>query len=137
MKILIATHGMMASGVKSTLSIFTDTSEITTIDAYVDDTDYTPEIQKFISRINEGEIAIIFTDLIGGSVNQKVLALNNKSNVKIISGFNISLILEIMLSKITSENEILEILKAARNQMQLIKSEHIDVNDESDDSFLE
>ena len=67
MKVLIATHGMMASGVVNTLSLFTDCNDIRYLNAYVDESDYTQQIVDFINQIDETETAIIFTDIIGGS----------------------------------------------------------------------
>ena len=90
MKVLIATHGMMASGVVNTLSLFTDCNDIRYLNAYVDESDYTQQIVDFINQIDETETAIIFTDIIGGSVNQKVVAMNHRKNVKIITGFNLN-----------------------------------------------
>lgn len=134
MRVLIATHGKMASGVKNMLGLFLDNSGIETIDAYVDEHDYTEDIIRFIQGVGD-EKAFIFTDMIGGSVNQKVVALNNKENVKIISGFNISLLMEILLSKPENDDEIENAIAQARDQMQLIKL--ASVEEETEDSFLD
>ena len=135
MKVMIATHGYLADGVKSNLSLFVDTSEIETINAYVNDDDYTDQIRNFIDDAGEGEIRIIFTDIIGGSVNQIVSTLNTKDNVKIISGFNIALILEIMLTEITSDEQLEDIINKAKEQMQLVKLNR-NIENETDDDFL-
>ena len=121
MKVLIATHGMMASGVVNTLSLFTDCNDIRYLNAYVDESDYTQQIVDFINQIDETETAIIFTDIIGGSVNQKVVAMNHRKNVKIITGFNLALILEIIMSDATQDEQIEVIIEQAREQMKLIK----------------
>ena len=130
MKVLIATHGMMASGVVNTLSLFTDCNDIRYLNAYVDESDYTQQIVDFINQIDETETAIIFTDIIGGSVNQKVVAMNHRKNVKIITGFNLALILEIIMSDATQDEQIEVIIEQAREQMKLIKQDLLqDSND--------
>ena len=135
MKVMIATHGYLADGVKSNLSLFVDTSEVEVINAYVNNDDYSDEIKKFIDEAKQDEIRIIFTDIVGGSVNQIASTLNTKDNVKIISGFNIALILEIMLTEITSDEQLENIINKARVQMQLVKLNK-NIENESDDDFL-
>lgn len=135
MKVMIATHGYLADGVKSNLSLFVDTSEVEVINAYVNDDDYSDKIKKFIDEAKQDEIRIIFTDIIGGSVNQIASTLNTKENVKIISGFNIALILEIMLTEITSDEQLENIINKAREQMKLVKLNK-NIENESDDDFL-
>lgn len=47
--ILIASHGHFASGLQSSLDILTGMGkQVNVIDAYVDDSDYTPKIEEFI-----------------------------------------------------------------------------------------
>lgn len=137
MKALIATHGMMASGVVNTLSLFTDCNDIRYLNAYVDESDYTQQIVDFINQIDETETAIIFTDIIGGSVNQKVVAMNHRKNVKIITGFNLALILEIIMSDATQDEQIEVIIEQAREQMKLIKLDLLQDSNDNEALFFE
>ena len=137
MKVLIATHGMMASGVVNTLSLFTDCNDIRYLNAYVDESDYTQQIVDFINQIDETETAIIFTDIIGGSVNQKVVAMNHRKNVKIITGFNLALILEIIMSDATQDEQIEVIIEQAREQRKLIKLDLLQDSNDNEALFFE
>lgn len=138
MKALIATHGTMASGVKNTLGLFVDVSGVRVIDAYVDDSDYTLEIAAFMDEVGDDEIGLIFTDLVSGSVNQKVVEMVQKDNIKILSGFNVALIAELLSSEPTTDAEIIEALEMGRQQMQFItRSELAAPSDDSDESFLD
>ena len=137
MKVLIATHGMMASGVVNTLSLFTDCNDIRYLNAYVDESDYTQQIVDFINQIDETETAIIFTDIIGGSVNQEVVAMNHRKNVKIITGFNLALILEIIMSDATQDEQIEVIIEQAREQMKLIKLDLLQDSNDNEALFFE
>lgn len=137
MKILIATHGHLADGIKSTLSLFVDVSTIECINAYVDDGDQDIEskIKAFMDACPHDQISIIFTDLLGGSVNQVVMRLLDRDEIKVIAGFNPALILEIMTKPIESEDELNAIIEQARTQMTLVKLDKrpVEIND---DDFL-
>ena len=69
-QILIATHGKMASGIRYTAELIVgQLAEITTIDAYVTPEDNVEEqFKEFFEKHKEDRI-IVFTDLMGGSVN--------------------------------------------------------------------
>ena len=135
-KILIASHGHLASGVQSSLEILTGMgNKVTVIDAYVDDHDYVPDIKKFIDEL-DGQMGIIFTDLFGGSVNQKVmLEVADHENVFVITGTNLPIVLSVVLENEAITKTKLEELIAA-SQVQLVE-EPKDDTDLSDDSFLE
>ena len=136
MKIMIATHGYLADGVKSTLSLFLDISEIVCVNAYVTEEDYLEKIKNFIDSIPADETGIIFTDIYGGSVNQKVMEINKSASVKVITGFNIPLIIEIAISEATDDEALEKAIEKAREQMKLVKLETVEVTEETDDDFL-
>lgn len=102
-KILIATHGKMASGLQSSLEILTHHgSACQTIDAYVTSADYTDQITDFINSVSSDEQGFIFTDLYGGSVNQKVtsqLLSHHCTNIFLITNINLAVIMSIILTK--------------------------------------
>ena len=135
-KILIASHGHLASGVQSSLEILTGMgNKVTVIDAYVDDHDYVPDIKKFIDEL-DGQTGIIFTDLFGGSVNQKVmLEVADHENVFVITGTNLPIVLSVVLEGEEITKAKLEELIAA-SQVQLVEEPKDDTY-LSDDSFLE
>ena len=136
-KILIATHGTLASGAKSTIELLVgNMADITCINAYVEGGEDVPEsIAKFFDSVKPGEEVFVFTDILGGSVNQKITAYAAKLNVFIIAGFNLPVILTVLMETETVTKERLnEIIEESRSQMNLVE---IDVNDESDEDFLE
>lgn len=137
MKTLIATHGKFASGVMNTLSLFTELKEVDYIDAYLDDSDYTLKLKAFMESIAEDETAIIFTDLYGGSVNQTVVSMNTKSNIKIITGFNLALILEVILSNISDDEQLLVTIEQAKNEMKLMNTVNLASSNDNENLFFE
>lgn len=133
--ILIASHGHMASGIQSSLDILTGMGEkVHVIDAYVDQTDYTPEIDKFIK--NAKRPAVIFTDLLGGSVNQKVtLKAAQEKNIFIVTQMNLAIIMAVLLdSEPLTKEHLQELIN--QSQVQLVDMISSD-EDESDDDFLD
>jgi len=119
---LVATHGELAKGFQSSLNILADKgSSIEIINAYVTEEDYTSQIVEFVQGIQQEEQAIIFTDLFGGSVNQKVVAevlTQKKENIFIISNTNLAVLLTLIVG---SEEEKLttELIQEAIEESQV------------------
>ena len=99
-KILIASHGHLASGIQSSIGILTGNADaVQAIDAYVDDSDYTEKIQAFRDSIEPGDEAVIFTDIYGGSVFQKVSLLQpEKYGAFHVTGVNLPSVIQVLLS---------------------------------------
>lgn len=67
-KILVATHGRLASGVKSVAEVLLhDDSAITVVDCYVDESDPNEQIAEFIDGVRPEDDALIVTDLWAGA----------------------------------------------------------------------
>ena len=98
-QILIATHGKMASGIRYTAELIVgQLTEITTIDAYVTPEDNVEEqFKEFFEKHKEDRI-IVFTDLMGGSVNQKLMEYAKQDNVTLVTGTNLPVLMQVMLA---------------------------------------
>lgn len=122
-RILLASHGKLASGIQSSIQILTGREEeIAVIDAYIDDSDFTEEITQFIENVPETEQVVIFTDLYGGSVNQKVMvavANETKKNIQVITGMNLPIVLSVLLETEALTSERLEEL-LTESQVKLV-----------------
>ena len=77
------------------------------------------------------------TDLMGGSVNQKVVPYAQKENVFLIAGFNLPLILELAMNedKVTKE-ELLDSIEESRKNMMLVQVEIPEGKKEDEEEFL-
>lgn len=133
---LIATHGKFASGLQNSLNILTGSGDnVQVIDAYVTDDDYTPNVQQFIQEVSEDSQGIVFTDLYGGSVNQKIAAeimTSGKDNIMLVSNSNLAIILSIMFHENTGMLSKEDILAAIQeSQVQLVST----TIEEEDDIF--
>ena len=84
-QILIATHGKLASGIRYTAELIVGKmAEITTIDAYVTPEDNVEKKFEEYFAQHENDRIFVFTDIMGGSVNQKLLGYSQKENVTLI-----------------------------------------------------
>lgn len=121
-QILIATHGKMASGIKYTAELIVgQTAEITTIDAYVTPDDNVEEKLSKYFKEHDGERIIVFTDLMGGSVNQKMMGYAKQDNVTLITGTNLPVLMQVMLADDdVTEEEIQDYIEDAREELQMI-----------------
>lgn len=126
-KYLVATHGELAKGFQSSLNILADRGdELTVINAYMTDEDFTPAIIQFIESVGEEEQGLIFTDLFGGSVNQKVVMevlTIQKDNVFVISNANLAIVLSLLFlaeDQVLSDALIQEMI--TESQVQLVQT---------------
>ena len=123
-KILLVSHGHLASGLKSSIQILTgDASSVSVIDAYVDDSDFTKDIRSFIANCEPKDGAIIFTDILGGSVFQKVALEHPESKGVIhVTGMNLAAVMECLLSpEELTKKTVDDICKVAASQLKRIE----------------
>lgn len=122
-QILIATHGKMASGIRYTAELIVGKSdEITTIDAYVSPDDNVEAQFAQYFQEHEGDRIIVFTDLMGGSVNQKLMGYGERENVTLVTGINLPLLMQVMLAgEDVDDAEIQEYIEDAREELQMVR----------------
>ena len=126
-QILIATHGKMASGIRYTAELIVgQLAEITTIDAYVTPEDNVEEqFKEFFEKHKEDRI-IVFTDLMGGSVNQKLMEYAKQDNVTLVTGTNLPVLMQVMLADDdVSEEEIETYIEEARGELQMVQMHRV------------
>lgn len=143
-RILVASHGYLADGIKSSVGILTGNQDlITAVNAYVDESDYTASIQEFIDSVEPDDDAVIFTDIYGGSVFQKVMLMEpEKKGIVHVTGFNLAAVIETLIrtDPITPElmDEIVQNASGLMQRMTCVSSSSnviADVGD--DDGFFE
>jgi mannose/fructose-specific phosphotransferase system component IIA len=112
-KFLIATHGAFAKGIKSSLDIIVgEMDNVFLIQAYLNESkSVEEELTSVLETINDTDELIIFTDLLGGSVNNIMLRNALRENVHIISGFNLPLLIEVLLGD--ADSPVVEVIENA------------------------
>lgn len=136
-KFLIASHGKFASGLKSSIKILTGKTNISTIDAYLDGSENKTNIDvplnKFLDSLEDKDIGIIFTDLIGGSVNREVILkiANTTKNVFVITSVNLPTVLSVVLDGgEMSEKHLSEIINKCPVQISKLPKKQDSLSDE-------
>ncbi len=139
-KVLIASHGRVASGIKSLVKILVrDDSAVTAVDCYLDESDPTVAIKSWIDEVEPDDEAVIFTDLLGGSVCNNVTMMKPEERGIIhVTGVNVACVLECLLSaEPLTEASVDEIIATASGQMlRVTVSEDTEGNDEEDGDFF-
>lgn len=96
-------------------------AEITTIDAYVTPEDNVEKKFEEYFAQHENDRIFVFTDLMGGSVNQKLLGYSQKENVTLITGTNLPVLMQVMMADDdVTEEEIQEFIDDAREELQVV-----------------
>lgn len=103
-QIIIATHHSLADGFKSTLEyIAPGLNNVHTINAYLDNRPIELDVEEVMNNIPENENIIVFTDLLGGSVNQEFTKYLSKREFYLISGTNFPILLSLALKSQTED----------------------------------
>jgi len=123
-KFLIATHGTFAAGVKSSIDIIIGAMEhVFLIEAYVDETvSVETQINGVMTQVSDTDELIVFTDILGGSITNQILQHALKPNVHVVSGFNLPLLIEVLMAdaETPAEEVITAALENAKEQMTYV-----------------
>jgi mannose/fructose-specific phosphotransferase system component IIA len=132
LKILVASHGTFASGIKSSLEVLLGKSDtLSVIDAYIDQNDFETQLEVFFQTITEGEQVILLSDLYGGSVNQKLALYLTRPETYLIAGVNLPLLLALMLNnEPVDEEKIKALVKESREAIRIVEIQSNGVENE-------
>ncbi|HBM7099529.1 TPA: PTS fructose transporter subunit IIA, partial [Enterococcus faecium] len=96
------------------------------------------ELNVFVNQVNEQDQIFVFTDLFGGSVNQKITKtfLEKEIAVTILSGFNLPILLEIVLAtKELTKEDIQELVNKCQQELKMTILDEVHVVNEEEDFF--
>lgn len=133
-KVLIATHGDYASGALSAARIIVGEKEyVTCVDAYTKNKNIQEALDTYFTTITNEDELIVLTDLFGGSVNQALMPYTQQKNVYLITGFNLALLLEILMMQGASIDpfKLREIVAGSKSQIMFV-NEMIQENTKDD-----
>lgn len=142
-KILVASHGYLADGIKSSVKILTGLDDvITVVNAYVDESDYTCALQDFIDSVGDDDEGVIFTDIYGGSVFQKVALMEpEKRGIFHVTGMNLAVVIEMLIRMDPLTKELVDEIVGGASDL-LMRVEPLPQQaaaqdaDDSDDAFF-
>ncbi|QAA23371.1 PTS sugar transporter subunit IIA [Sporolactobacillus terrae] len=97
-KIIIASHHKMATGIKDTLNYITgERNNVSALSAYLTNTPIQEEIDALLKGVDQEDEVVVFTDLLGGSVNQSFAKYTARPHFHVIIGINLPIVLTIAL----------------------------------------
>ena len=123
---IIASHHLLAHGLKDTLNFLTSMDGIIDISAYMDDTDLPTQIKELFDSFDPEDEVVMMTDMLGGSVNQEAIKYLQYPNVYIITGMSLPIVLSIVLS-LSSYDKVDETV--IRSAIEDAKQQTVFVND--------
>lgn len=92
--ILIATHGKLAEGFYEGIRFFhAQLDNVSYLNAYVDHPHFEEDFLAEVRRL-KGKNLIVFTDILGGSVNQIAMRHMSEYGYQLVSGTNLAVLLE-------------------------------------------
>lgn len=117
---IIATHSYLADGYKNSIEFFDNSvSNVHYINSYIDDQkNFVDQLKEILDHLRTDQV-IVLTDIPGGSVNKEAASLIKEYGCKVISGINLPLVLELVLSTDSSltEEKISSAVNQARSQL--------------------
>lgn len=122
-KILIATHGIYAEGIKSAAEfILGPQPDITTICAYTGDIALKDQLEEYFGGCTPEDEVLILTDIYGGSVNQACMEYMKRPGTHLITGINLALLLQIMTLEETACDKatLLKLVEEAKEQISYV-----------------
>ena len=119
-KVIIASHHKLADGMGDTLKYLVPSlTDIETVSAYLDNEPIDSAVEAALGRCRDTEDVVVFTDLLGGSINQEFVR-QLKPNVHVIAGMNLPIIMTLLLqleNQPLSEELITQSIEEAKNQI--------------------
>lgn len=137
-KVLLLTHGHMASGIKNTVSILLGNADhLDTIDAYVDEKNISDQLDAYFASLEENDQLIALCDLMGGSTYQQFVVRYDRKNMFVIAGINLALVLELLIDKdkVFTQNELNDLVAQSRQMLMLVEKEESKEIDAEEDFF--
>ncbi|MDV7718290.1 PTS N-acetylglucosamine transporter subunit IIBC [Pediococcus ethanolidurans] len=133
--IIIASHERLALGFKQTLEFISGKQpHLHVLTAYMDNKPIESAVSDIMNDISSDDEAIVLTDMLAGSVNQKFFPYKNRPHTHIITGINLPLVLAFVMENndnYISVDRVREIVEQAKQQ--LIYVNDIDTSADSDD----
>ena len=97
-KILLASHGPLANGMKKTAEFLMGQNEnVETLCAYVDEQskDLPAMVEKWMNERNPEDQWVVITDIFGGSINNEFMIRAQEGGYWLIAGMNLPLVLSL------------------------------------------
>lgn len=136
--VIIATHGTMAAGIKDSLDILTgNAAGIYTICGFSEDPDPRKSIAQLMEQIGSDQEILVFTDLMGGSINQMFIPYLKTHRLHLITGCSLPLIFPLILNEEESLTKecIEDAIRTAQEEIRYVNQEAEGLLEDEDTIF--
>ena len=132
MKLLLVSHGDFAAGLCSTMQNFFGAENVYSACVTLENgtADLLAAAQKYLDQWGDEQV-VICSDLKSGSANQTVFPLIARPNTFLVSGLNLSLILQLQMEEEITAESLQEMIDLARQDMVLMNT--LVLEDDEDD----
>ena len=117
-QLILASHGGLAEGARDTLSmVLGDVQNVHVVSLKRDDKDpITKEVEALIDSFDPADTVYVCTDMLGSSVNNSMVELMGKrSDITVISGMNMPLVLSLVTATEPAQGaELAKLIRDAR-----------------------
>jgi len=124
-KYIFASHGTLAKGILSSVELILGRqSNVETLCAYLsEDFNLSLEVNRLLDSFSEEDEVIVLTDIFGGSVNNEFIQYIGQKNIHLISGMNLPLVIDLIvtLDENKEENLAIQIDSIIKNSLANIK----------------
>ncbi|WP_195934432.1 PTS sugar transporter subunit IIA [Streptococcus sobrinus] len=135
-KILLASHNHMASGLKSSIEFLAgEQDNLMALDAYVDGQAIDQKIKELFASFPKETEVLIFTDLLSGSVNQKLFPYRLREHTHLITGMNLPIVLSTVLKlseSYLSNEEMRSLVEEARTSLVYVNELNLEQGGEDE-----
>ena len=124
LKVFLASHAHLASGMRSSLLIFMhECPNLTVYDAYTEgDTSTIQEhLDAFYATVTPEDEVLLLSDIYGGSVNTAMCAYLDRPNTRLVSGINLAFLIEVMAEPTLSDERLDEIIQNSRDFLRRVE----------------
>lgn len=114
--IILASHSALASGMMASAKFFGAPCEISVLEQTAAETGFEQKVDKLLEDCKEKNV-VVFTDIVGGSVNQIFTRKLAGHRFHLVTGMNLAMVLECAFAeKPIDADFIRDTLDAAREQ---------------------
>lgn len=120
-KIILISHGDLAKGMAHSAEMITGKNSNLSYYGFYPGEHPSDMISKIKTEAidNKENYFIVISDIFGGSVFNKAIELLELENVKLLSGMNLSLVIDLLLSSELSDKELKENINKAQKDIKL------------------
>ena len=131
---IIASHGHMAAGIYDSLKLIIGEQPNTeVITAYVDVVnDVVPKVKQAVESVPESENLVVFTDILGGSVNNEFMKYLSRDNFYLFAGMNLPLLMQLFLADDTNIKQAVQAVPDDES-LRVKLCNRLSVDDEDED----